>query len=89
VTSARKMVSRARFVLVAILGSAVTLVGVAMLVLPGPAIVVIPLGLGILATQFVWARRWLVSLGLKRAAGAESSSPELPQEPDGGQAGAR
>ena len=28
-----------------------------MIVLPGPAIVFIPLGLGILATEFVWARR--------------------------------
>ena len=30
-----------------------------MVVLPGPAIVVIPLGLAILATEFVWARRLL------------------------------
>lgn len=30
-----------------------------MIVTPGPAIVVIPVGLGILATQFVWARRLL------------------------------
>jgi hypothetical protein len=27
-----------------------------MIVLPGPAIVVLPVGLGILATEFVWAR---------------------------------
>ena len=36
------------------------LVGVAMIVLPGPAFVVIPLGLAVLATEFVWAR-WLLS----------------------------
>jgi tellurite resistance protein TerC len=30
-----------------------------MLVLPGPAIVVIPLGLAILALEFAWARAWL------------------------------
>jgi hypothetical protein len=30
-----------------------------MLVTPGPAVVVIPLGLGILATEFVWARTLL------------------------------
>ena len=30
-----------------------------MIVLPGPAIIVIPVGLGILATEFIWARRLL------------------------------
>jgi hypothetical protein len=30
-----------------------------MVVLPGPAIVVIPAGLSILASEFVWAKRWL------------------------------
>jgi hypothetical protein len=30
-----------------------------MIVLPGPALVVIPLGLGILGLEFAWARRWL------------------------------
>ena len=44
----------------AVVGGTVLLVGVAMLVLPGPAFVVIPLGLAILATEFVWAR-WLLS----------------------------
>jgi tellurite resistance protein TerC len=28
-------------------------------VLPGPAFIVIPIGLGILAIEFEWARRWL------------------------------
>jgi tellurite resistance protein TerC len=44
---------------IAIVGSTVLLIGVAMIVLPGPAIVVIPVGLGILATEFAWARRIL------------------------------
>jgi tellurite resistance protein TerC len=42
-----------------IVGMTVVLIGVAMLVLPGPAIVVIPVGLAILATEFAWARHWL------------------------------
>lgn len=33
------------------------LIGVALIVLPGPAIIVIPIGLGILASEFIWARR--------------------------------
>jgi uncharacterized protein (TIGR02611 family) len=36
-------------------GILVTLAGVAMLVLPGPAFVVIPLGLAMLAMEFAWA----------------------------------
>lgn len=31
------------------------IIGVAMVVLPGPAFVVIPIGIGILATEFAWA----------------------------------
>ena len=34
-------------------------VGIAMILLPGPAILVIPLGLSILATEFVWAKKLL------------------------------
>ncbi len=49
----------ARRVVVAVTGGTMTLVGIAMIVLPGPAIVVIPIGLSILATEFVWARRYL------------------------------
>jgi tellurite resistance protein TerC len=30
-----------------------------MIVLPGPAFVVIPVGLGILGIEFAWARIWL------------------------------
>lgn len=37
----------------------VVLAGLAMLVFPGPAIVVIPLGLAMLAVQFAWARNVL------------------------------
>ncbi len=42
-----------------IVGGSVLLVGIAMIVLPGPAVVVIPVGLGILSLEFAWARRWL------------------------------
>jgi uncharacterized protein (TIGR02611 family) len=46
-------------IMVAIVGFSVLLVGVAMIVLPGPAFIVIPLGLAILATEFVWAHKLL------------------------------
>ncbi|NVN99960.1 MAG: PGPGW domain-containing protein [Geobacteraceae bacterium] len=44
---------------VAVVGITILIIGIAMIVLPGPAIVVIPLALGILATEFAWARRLL------------------------------
>lgn len=52
----------ARRIAIGVIGMTVLGIGVFMLVLPGPAIIVIPLGLVILATEFVWARRWLKRL---------------------------
>ena len=49
----------ARKVAVAVIGTTVLAFGIALIVLPGPAFIVIPLGLAILATEFVWARRLL------------------------------
>jgi len=51
-----------RKILVAVLGGALLIAGVAMLFLPGPAVVVIPAALAILALEFLWARRWLAWL---------------------------
>jgi tellurite resistance protein TerC len=48
---------RLRKLLVAVIGSTVVLFGLALIVLSGPAVVVVPLGFAILATEFVWARR--------------------------------
>jgi len=49
----------ARRIAVAVIGGTVLLVGLALIVPPGPAFVVIPLGLAILGLEFAWARRWL------------------------------
>ena len=43
--------------IVGVIGSTVILFGLALMILPGPAVVVVPLGLAILATEFAWARR--------------------------------
>lgn len=48
-----------RKTLAGVVGGLVLLAGLAMVVLPGPAFVVIPLGLAILATEFAWARHYL------------------------------
>lgn len=50
---------RAYRVVYVIAGFTVTAAGVAMLVLPGPALVVIPIGLAMLALEFAWAERVL------------------------------
>lgn len=51
-----------RRVAVLVGGGALLAVGVAMIVLPGPAVVVIPAAIGVLAIEFEWARRWLRSI---------------------------
>jgi tellurite resistance protein TerC len=63
---------QAKRVIVAVVGGTVLLIGVALLVLPGPAVVVIPLGLAILATEFVWARRLLKRMKQEMARVASS-----------------
>lgn len=52
----------ARRVVVAVIGGTVLSLGIAMLVLPGPAFVVIPVGLAILGAEFAWARRLLTTV---------------------------
>ena len=48
-----------RKVFIAIIGGTVLLIGIALIVLPGPAFIVIPIGLAILASEFAWARHAL------------------------------
>jgi len=65
---------------VIVLGGLVLAIGIALIVLPGPAFIVIPAGLAILALEFAWARRWLDSVRSllpERFQGAASSSGKL------------
>lgn len=48
-----------RRVVVSVIGGTILLMGLAMLVLPGPGWLTIFAGLGVLATEFAWAR-WLL-----------------------------
>ena len=52
----------ARRIAVLAVGSTVLGIGVIMIVTPGPAVVVIPIGLAILGAEFAWARIWLRKL---------------------------
>jgi len=47
----------ARRTVVAVIGGSILLFGLLLVLLPGPAFLVIPVGLGILALEFRWARR--------------------------------
>jgi tellurite resistance protein TerC len=52
-------VTQAKRVVKIVVGFTLLAAGVAMLLLPGPGIVTIAIGLALLSAEFVWARRWL------------------------------
>ncbi len=54
-----KTIKQAKKLIISVIGFTVLLIGLAMVVLPGPAFIVIPIGLGILATEFIWAKKLL------------------------------
>jgi len=62
----------ARRLIIFVVGISVLVVGIVMIVLPGPAFLVIPLGLAILATEFLWAKIMLTKLKQKSADGAKT-----------------
>ena len=53
------MIRHLKLVITTVVGFTIIAIGVAMLVLPGPGLVVIGLGLLILSAEFVWAKRAL------------------------------
>ena len=59
----------ARRIAITIAGATILLIGVIMIVTPGPALVLIPVGLAILGLEFAWARLWLRRLREKISAG--------------------
>lgn len=62
-------------VAVTVAGPLVILAGVAMLVLPGPGLVVIAAGLALLALEYDWARRVLAALGRRLARARDATLP--------------
>lgn len=52
----------AKRIAIAVVGGTVVLLGIIMIVTPGPGLVGIAVGLAILAVEFAWARRWLKRL---------------------------
>jgi len=68
----------ARRIAIGIGGSALLVAGVAMIVLPGPAVVVIPAGLGLLALEFEWAARWRDALRVRLGRGPSAPDDTAP-----------
>lgn len=68
-----------RKLIVAVIGVTILLLGVVMIALPGPAFIVIPLGLAILATEFAWARRAVrrTRVMIAKARGRESGKTRM------------
>lgn len=63
----------ARRIAVFVVGATLLFFGVLLLVLPGPGLLVVFLGLTVLATEFVWARLWLRRLKVStRRAGRQA-----------------
>jgi tellurite resistance protein TerC len=72
------MLKYAKRLVILVVGMTVLLIGIAMIVLPGPGLVVIPIGLAILATEFAWARRWLRAMRDSAEKGAEKLNIRSP-----------
>ncbi|MCX6152153.1 MAG: PGPGW domain-containing protein [Ignavibacteriales bacterium] len=54
-----KSLKQIKKIIIGVVGFTVLLIGIAMIVLPGPAIIVIPAGLAILGSEFLWAKKIL------------------------------
>jgi uncharacterized membrane protein YbaN (DUF454 family) len=65
-------------VIVSVVGATVLLIGIALLVLPGPAFIVIPVGLAILATEYARTRRWLKNARRIASEVTSSSKRKIP-----------
>ena len=63
-----------------IAGFTVLLCGLAMIVLPGPALIVIPIGLAMLSLQFAWAENLLESALERAAAAAKTVAKTSPRQ---------
>jgi len=73
----------AKRIAIGIVGGSVLVVGILMIVLPGPAFIVIPVGLGILSLEFAWARIWLKKARMKAEEMARSFQHKNGRNQDG------
>ena len=53
----RRTLKQLKRIVIAIAGFTIILFGIILIVTPGPAILVIPAGLAVLGTEFLWAKK--------------------------------
>jgi tellurite resistance protein TerC len=73
-----KTLQRAKRLIRIVVGFTVLALGVALLVLPGPGILIIAVGLAILSAEFVWARRLLDRLKAQAQAARDAFEGRRP-----------
>lgn len=81
---AQVTLTQGRRVAILLIGSSVLLLGAALLVLPGPGIPFVLLGLVILSAEFVWARRWLGRVRQRLAEAGKRVSRALHHDEESG-----
>jgi len=52
----------AKRIAITVVGISILAIGIVMIIAPGPALILIPVGLAILGLEFAWARLWLKRL---------------------------
>lgn len=55
----RRTIKEIRRAAILVMGFTVMLIGILLLVLPGPGVIIFLSGLSMLATEFYWAKKWL------------------------------
>ncbi len=79
----------AKRIVIGIVGGTILLLGVVMMITPGPGIPAILVGLGILGGEFAWARHWLRKVKAKagdvaRAITGKGKDDKSPPPPSAG-----
>lgn len=79
----RRLPHPVRWAGVALVGGALIVVGVALLVLPGPGLVLIALGVAVLASEFAWAESTLNRMKSAGSAAVDAARRRLPRRSGG------
>ncbi len=53
----RRTLKQIKRIAIAVAGFTIIIIGILLIVTPGPAVLVIPAGLGVLGTEFMWAKK--------------------------------
>ncbi|MFG0329963.1 MAG: PGPGW domain-containing protein [Phycisphaerales bacterium] len=78
----RMALKQVKRVIVAVIGGTVVLFGIVLIFTPGPALVVIPVGLAILGLEFAWARRWITKVkAMAKRKNHDTNEPDGVVEP--------